>query len=164
MRNMISLIATLAISTLGFAQTSHEDTLKTKAPLILKAGFVYTPQAGVSLEYPKEGAESFQTFIAAIVFNKGNVTAVPFYLTSKDRNAVGTAWIYRAHPHVSPYCVVQKTTTNNNLYLSAGAMTPIEKLPFNIFMEFGNTFPEWNPHMYTGVFIGLTKEIKRFGP
>lgn len=159
MRQTIVLIAALAISFLGFVpKTKAQDTLQTRIPLIIKTGFVYTPQGSLSLQTPNEGTKQFATLIFVTVFNKGNATLVPFY--QFNSTAIGTAIIYKVKPWLSPYSVIQKNLRNENTYLSLGAMTPIPGGPFNGFIEFGNSFPEWSPTMYAGVFIGLTRPIK----
>lgn len=156
MRHFIFAIAVLAISLLGFTSSSTaQDTLVTKAPWVVKAGFVYTPQG--SWNFTDSITAQFQTLITVMVFNKGKVTTVPFY--QWNSTAVGTAFIYQARPRLSPYTVIQKSVNEEKLYLSLGAMKPIPGGPFNGFVELGNNFPNWSPTLYAGVFIGLTGQI-----
>ena len=164
MRHFIFAIAVLAISLLGFTSSSTaQDTLVTKAPWVIKTGFVFTPQG--SWNFKDESTKQFATLITVMVLNKGKSTSVPFY--QWNSTAIGHAFIYHAKPWISPYTVVQNNLLDERLYVSIGAMTPLpvgnlvlSTTPFNAFIEIGNTFPANEPTLYTGVFIGLTRPIK----
>ncbi|HRH31416.1 MAG TPA: hypothetical protein PK950_02000 [Candidatus Paceibacterota bacterium] len=161
MKNIFAIIALgLLLSTAAQAQTltaTDTTTLQTDDEVVVKAGVMFAPQGGITLNNLKAGFSPSLPVFAVVSITAGNVGITPFY--NMSFNATGIAIEYFASDNLGIYGVVSKNIQTSGMYSGIGFDTPVANNAAALFIEFGTD--NTNTYVFYGVFIPLVRKIHK---
>ena len=131
---------------------SEKDTLR------INAGFTLAPQAGLVLKEPKSGFTTFMGLHLTVAITKKDITFIPSYFLSD--NALGMVIEYEVTPKLATYVVGSKKLLSRSVYTALGFERPVAQGKAAAFIEVGSDWEEFEPCLFTGVFIPLSWVIK----
>lgn len=129
-----------------------------KDSVSISAGLMFVPQGTISLKNPEKGFSTFAAgfLVAQISYKK--TTYTPFY--NMTGNATGIAIYQSFTNNFGSYVVGTKSILKEGGYVGIGLGTPVAAGRATFFVECGSPWNTWDPGIYIGAFIPLTKKLK----
>ncbi len=121
------------------------------------AGFLFAPQAGISLKSPEKGFTGYYPLHANISFSKKKFGGLIFY--SLPSSSLGAGLVYNFNYDYGIYSVVTKSTMESGGYNGLGFTRTVANGNAILFVELGRSWAN-EPLSYIGLIIPYKFKIR----